>query len=72
LYEEKSGIKGNFSDVKSVAWLDRKRGVKRTCGDQLVLGFPVVELNTIDPKIPFIPVSLLEVALTELNIAEDI
>ena len=62
MYEEKSDIKGNFSSVKSVAWLDRKQGVKRTYDDQQVLRFPVVELNTIDPKISFILVSMLEAA----------
>lgn len=72
LYEEKSGIKDNFPGVKSVAQLDRKRRVKRTYDDQQVLRFPVVELNTIVRKIPFIPVSMLEAALKELHIAEEI
>jgi hypothetical protein len=66
LYEEKSGIKGDFKGLKSVGALDQQKGVKIT-RDELMT-FRIVELNKVDIKRPFVPVSELEAAVKKLNI----
>ncbi|KAH7395551.1 hypothetical protein BKA64DRAFT_708946 [Cadophora sp. MPI-SDFR-AT-0126] len=71
LYEEVGGIKGNFTKLKRVANLDKKKGKKRKYPDDKVVDFPVVELNTVDHQRPFLPVSEMEAILTEFNVTQD-
>ena len=69
LYEELSGIKGNFTNVKSVAKLEKKKGKKRKYSADEVIEFPIVELNTVDQRRPFLPVSEMVALLSTLNVA---
>jgi hypothetical protein len=69
LYEEKSGVKGNFSSIQSVAQLDRDRSVERN-DDESELDFAVVELNSADRKTEFMPVSLMKSLLRENDVAD--
>jgi hypothetical protein len=70
LYEEKSGITGDFEGVKSVSELDREKGVKITHEGDEIMHFPVVELNRVDKKSPFLPVSDLEAAVKKITLVE--
>ncbi len=64
LYEEKSGIEGDFGNIKSIGDLEKeKKGIKRRHDEDI--DFPVVELNTVDKKIPFVPVDEM---MRKLNI----
>ena len=72
LYEEKSGISGEFAGIKSVAQLDQKRGIKRNRDDEKLIAFPTVELNAADLPSTFIPVSQMEDALKVFNVASEI
>ncbi|KAE9369833.1 hypothetical protein N431DRAFT_560557 [Stipitochalara longipes BDJ] len=71
LYEEKSGINGSFLGLQSVAQLDRKEGLTTNPDEEADLDFPLVELNSIDKKTEFIPVSVMESMLREMKIADD-
>jgi hypothetical protein len=66
LYEEKSGVKGDFQGLKSVGALDQQKGVKRARDE--FLRFPIVELNTVDKQRRFLPVSEIEATVKKLNI----
>jgi hypothetical protein len=68
LYEEKSGIKGDFEGVKSVGDLDREKGVESTYDGDEIMQFPVVELNSVDKRSLFFPVSDLEAAVKKIRI----
>jgi hypothetical protein len=68
LYEEKSGIKGDFQGIKSVSELDRQKGVKRNGISDNIMCFPIVELNAVNKKSPFLPVSELEAVVKKRNI----
>jgi len=70
LYEEKSGIKGDFEGVKSLGDLDRENGVESTHDGDEIMHFPVVELNRVDKKSSFLPVSELEAALKKITLGE--
>ncbi|CZT42531.1 related to ubiquitin/ribosomal protein S27a fusion protein [Rhynchosporium secalis] len=72
MYEELSGIQGTFGGVKSVASIDKKRGKKANAEDAESMKFREVELNTVDEKKPFLPVSEMERALATFNFAQDI
>jgi hypothetical protein len=58
--------------LESVAELDGKRGVKKTDDDKAVFNFSIVELNVINRKTLFMPVSLMEKIWRELKVAHDI
>jgi hypothetical protein len=51
---------------------DPRRGVKRTYEGEGLGGFPVVELNVIDQKTSFVPVSSIEKLLGEIKTAAEI
>lgn len=70
LYEEKSGIKGDFEVVKSVGDLDQDKGVKSNHEGDEIMQFPVVELNRVVKKSPFLPVSDLEAAVKKITLVE--
>lgn len=67
LYEEKSGIKGEFRGLKSVGTIDEEKGIKKHIGDSAIK-FPVIELNKVDRKNTFKPVAELEAELKRLRI----
>lgn len=69
MYEEKSGIKGNFKNIKSVAELDKKKGKKCSPDDDESLNFPIV---AIDPsKIPLTPVAEMIQELQKMNVVSE-
>ncbi len=75
LYEEPSGIKGNFKGIKSVGQLDKKRGIKRPHDEEENLRFasvPIIQLSNVDKRAPFRPVAELEAELKKLNIASEV
>ncbi|KAL2072051.1 hypothetical protein VTL71DRAFT_11394 [Oculimacula yallundae] len=72
LYEEPSGISGSFDGVKSVAQIDKMLGKENNAEDDDTMRFREVDLNTVDDKQPFLPVSEMEGVLAALNIARDI
>lgn len=74
IYNEKSGIKGNFEDVMSVKAIDKmkaKGGSKQAYGpdheDDLTYENPIVMLNPKGVKMGFRSVSELESELSRMN-----
>lgn len=72
LEEEKSGIKGVFGDIKSVAELYMKKGKKRCRSDSMATSFPVVILDKSTKKRPFVPVAELIQMLEKFNVMPEI
>ncbi|KAH6682475.1 hypothetical protein B0J14DRAFT_468361 [Halenospora varia] len=70
-YEEPSGINGEFWAVKSVGQIELAKGRKRLRDGDKDLVFPVVGLNTVDERAPFIPLAELEAALEDVEESED-
>lgn len=70
LYEEPSGIHGDFKGVKRIAKIDNAKGRKQTADDALEQSdFRLITLNNLSTPIPFRPVSQVEAAVKKLNIA---
>jgi len=74
IYNEKSGIKGNFEDIKSVKAIDKikaKGRSKQAYGtdheDDPTYKNPIVMLNPKGVKVGFRPVSELESELSSMN-----
>ncbi|KUJ10777.1 ubiquitin-domain-containing protein [Mollisia scopiformis] len=65
LYEDKSGIKGNFEGVKSVGQLRKDAGTHNPDED-FYYGFPIVSLNAPTSKKPFVILSDLEARLRDI------
>lgn len=68
LYEEKSGIQGDFDGVKSVGQLLKDAGAENS--EDFHLGFPIVALNRPEPKKPFLIVSELVASLRDVEIED--
>lgn len=68
--EPKSGIHGNFGNLKSVASMDVVKGVKKSTDEkEKDIKFPVVELFTSKAASSFRPVAEMKKDVARLNIA---
>lgn len=72
LYEELGGIKPKLNAVQKAAKVPKKRGRKRKQREEEDVKIPVVELNTIDQKRPFLPVSEMEAVLSQLHVTQEV
>ncbi|KAF8860739.1 hypothetical protein BDZ45DRAFT_588036 [Acephala macrosclerotiorum] len=70
MYEEKSGIKGTFPGIKSVAELDEAKGKGRSQHDNPSLAFPIVILDTSEKR-PFFAVSEMIRMLKQINVMSE-
>lgn len=70
LYEEPTGIKGNFKGLKSVGELDREKGVNHEVHEkEKDLSFPFAMIGK---KPSFVPVSEMEKQMSGLRIINDL